>query len=71
MAEDQKVAETHCSALIYSSSMGWQSTLPSRTPFWMSRKCRPRFSPMMVSRVPPCLGPVSGKSCEEVEEDWH
>lgn len=58
---------THCSALIYSLSMGLHSTLPTRTPSCTSSKRRPRFSPMMVSRVPPCRGPVSGDSCGEAE----
>lgn len=56
---------THCSALIYSLSTGLHSTLPTRTPSCTSSKRRPRFSPIMVSRVPPCRGPVSGDSCGE------
>ena len=55
--------DTHCSALMYCSSTGLQATLPMRTPVWMSLNCRPRFSPVMVNMVPPCLGPVSGNSC--------
>lgn len=54
---------THCSALMYSLSTGLHSTLPTRTPSRTSSKRRPRFSPVMVSRVPPCRGPVSGESC--------
>lgn len=56
---------THCSALMYSLSTGLHSTLPTRTPSRTSSKRRPRFSPVMVSRVPPCRGPVSGNSCGE------
>lgn len=59
----KKILSTYCSALMYWSSWGLQATLPMRTPVWMSLNCRPRFSPMMVSMVPPCLGPVSGDSC--------
>lgn len=55
---------THLSALTYSSSIGTQGTFPSRTPVIMSLNCRPRFSPVMVSLVPPCRGPVSGNSCQ-------
>lgn len=55
-------SSTHLSALTYSSSTGTQGTLPSLTPIWMSRNCRPRFSPRMVTRVPPWRGPVSGNN---------
>lgn len=50
------------SALTYSSSTGKQGTLPTLTPIWISLNCRPRFSPRMVTLVPPCRGPVSGDS---------
>lgn len=53
---------TYLSALTYSSSTGTQGTLPSLTPIWMSRNCRPRFSPKMVTLVPPWRGPVSGNN---------
>lgn len=53
---------TYCSALMYSLSMGMHITLPTRTPQRTSSNLRPRFSPVMVRRVPPCLGPVSGDS---------
>ena len=59
----------HRSALMYSPSIGWHGTLPTRTPFWMSWKTRPRFSPEIVSQVPPCLGPVSGDSWRERERE--
>lgn len=55
-------SSTHLSALTYSSSTGTQGTLPSLTPIWMSRNCRPRFSPRMVTLVPPWRGPVSGNN---------
>ena len=58
---------THCSALMYSLSTGLHSTLPTRTPSRTSSNRSPRFSPVMVSRVPPCRGPVSGDSCREEE----
>lgn len=57
----------YCSALMYSLSTGLQSTLPTCTPSRTSSKRRPRFSPVMVSRVPPCRGPVSGDSCRKAE----
>lgn len=57
-----EIVSTYCSALMYWSSWGLQVTLPIRTPVWMSLNCRPRFSPVMVNMVPPCLGPVSGNS---------
>ena len=53
---------TYLSALTYSSSTGTQGTLPSLTPIWMSLNCRPRFSPRMVTLVPPWRGPVSGNN---------
>lgn len=53
---------THCSALMYSLSMGMHITFPTRTPERTSSNFRPRFSPIMVKRVPPCRGPVSGNS---------
>lgn len=52
----------YLSALTYSSSTGTQGTLPSLTPIWMSLNCRPRFSPRMVTLVPPWRGPVSGNN---------
>lgn len=52
----------YLSALMYSSSTGMQGTLPTRTPIWISLNCRPRFSPRMVTLVPPWRGPVSGNS---------
>lgn len=55
-------SDTHLSALTYSSSMGTHGTFPSRTPVWMSLNCRPRFSPRMVTLVPPWRGPVSGNN---------
>lgn len=61
---------TYLSALTYSSSTGTQGTLPSLTPIWMSLNCRPRFSPRMVTLVPPWRGPVSGNNwTKEREED--
>lgn len=65
---------TYLSALTYSSSTGTQGTFPSLTPIWMSLNCRPRFSPRMVTLVPPWRGPVSGNNWtnkrmeEETEE---
>lgn len=53
---------THRSALTYSSSIGMQGTLPNLTPIWMSLNCRPKFSPRIVTRVPPWRGPVSGNN---------
>lgn len=57
----------YCSALMYSLSTGLHSTLPTCTPSRTSSNRRPRFSPVMVSLVPPCRGPVSGDSCRKVE----
>lgn len=62
-------SSTHLSALTYSSSTGTQGTLPSLTPIWMSRNCRPRFSPRMVTLVPPWRGPVSGNNWRTEEEE--
>ena len=53
---------TYLSALTYSSSIGTQGTFPNLTPIWMSLNCRPRFSPQMVTLVPPWRGPVSGNN---------
>ena len=53
---------TYLSALTYSSSIGTQGTLPNQTPIWMSLNCRPRFSPRIVTLVPPWRGPVSGNN---------
>lgn len=36
---------------------------PATRTWVISRTCRPRFSPSMVTRVPPSLGPASGHIC--------
>ena len=54
-------SRTHLSALTYSVGMALQRTPATRTP--TSREVRPRFSPTMVIRVPPSLGPMSGWIC--------
>lgn len=53
---------------MYSLSKGLHSTLPTRTPSRTSSKRRPRFSPKIVSLVPPCRGPVSGDSYGKTED---
>lgn len=54
-------SRTHLSALTYSAGMELQRTPATRRP--TSREVRPRFSPTMVIRVPPSLGPMSGWIC--------
>lgn len=48
---------THCSATTYCSGSGVHGTPATCTPWAISEKSRPRFTPRMVTLVPPSGGP--------------
>lgn len=48
---------THCSATTYCSGRGMHCTPATCTPWAISEKSRPRFTPRMVTLVPPSGGP--------------
>lgn len=48
---------THCSATMYCSGRGVHCTPATCTPWAISEKSRPRFTPRMVTLVPPSGGP--------------
>lgn len=51
---------TYCSAGMYPSTSGLHSTPATLTWDAISRNSSPRFSPRMVTLVPPSRGPVTG-----------
>lgn len=54
---------THCSAMMYSPGRGVHGT-PATCTWWaISEKSKPRFTPWMVTRVPPSGGPDTVKIC--------
>lgn len=64
---------THCSAMMYSPGRGVQGT-PATCTWWaISEKSKPRFTPWMVTRVPPSGGPDTVKICRRevgLATDW-
>lgn len=61
--EKGQPGQTHCSAMMYSPGRGVQGT-PATCTWWaISEKSRPRFTPWMVTRVPPSGGPDTVKIC--------
>lgn len=63
---------TYCSAGMYPSRTGRHSTSATFTFPSISSNVSPRFSPRIVTRVPPSRGPLRGVICtkERVEEMW-
>lgn len=57
-----QTGQTDLSALIYCEGTGLQRT-PATCTWEISLTCKPRFSPSIVTRVPPSRGPVKGLIC--------
>ncbi len=58
--------DTYCSAGIYPSGTGIHSTSATFTWSLISLNSSPRFSPRIVTSVPPSRGPRSGVICRQV-----
>lgn len=62
VSSHQHADTTDLSALMYCEGMGLQRT-PATWTWAISFTWRPRFSPSIVTRVPPSRGPVTGLIC--------